>query len=124
MGESLEQGAGWAAIGLERVSARVNAQSLLSSLGDSGLIDWVGPPTDPGMSTRMAWGGRGLGLRPLPRAQIAWRPRRRGHSTAADPSAAPGGCGAAAHLGTQVRAAARGLRGLQPVGSCGLPKCW
>lgn len=54
MGESLEQGAGWALIGLERVSARVNARSLLASPGDSRLIDRVGPPTDPGMSTRVA----------------------------------------------------------------------
>lgn len=71
-------------------------------------MGWVGPPADPGMSTRVAWGGRGLGLRPLPRAQIAWRPRRRGQSAAADPSAAPGGRRAAAQPGTQVRAAARG----------------
>jgi hypothetical protein len=105
LGESLKRGTGWAATRLARVSAR----SHLPSPGDSGFFDWVGPPTDPGMSTRLAWGGRGLGLRPLPRAQKARRPRRRGQSAAADPIAAPGGCQAAAQAGTQVPASARGF---------------
>lgn len=63
------------------------------------------------MSTRVAWGGRGLWLRPLPRAQKARRPRRRGQSAAADPIVAPRGRQAVAQPGTQVPASARGFLG-------------
>lgn len=80
--------------------------SLRGRLGASGL---GGASHRPGVSTRVAWGGRGLGLRPLPRAQIVLRPRRRGQSAAADPSAALGGRRAAAQPGTQVPAATGGV---------------
>lgn len=90
--------------------------------GDSGLGDGVGPRTDPGMSTRVAWGGRGLGLRPLPRAQKARRPRRRGQSAARIPARLPEAAEPRPSRAPRYWRP-RGVPGLHPVGSRGPLRC-